>query len=101
VGRGEDCEAQAERFVALARASGLSARLASGVVYLDGASPGFRPHAWAAVDVDADTWFPVDPTLGQVVADATHIELCAPREDCARSVLRRLDDLSIDVIEIR
>lgn len=35
---------------------------------------GFLYHAWAETRV-GDAWLPVDPTLGQVGVDATHVKL--------------------------
>ncbi len=66
-GRG-DCDAHTLLYVALARAVGLPARTAAGLVYLDGA---FYYHAWAEVYLDG--WVPVDPTLGEFPADAGHV----------------------------
>jgi transglutaminase-like putative cysteine protease len=56
---------------ALARASGLPARQAFGLVQ-DG--EGFQFHAWAEVHA-GDRWVPVDPTLGRVGVPALYILL--------------------------
>ena len=55
---------------ALARAAGLPTRIAVGLVYEGGY---FYYHAWP--EVLLGDWFPLDPTLGQYPADATHIRL--------------------------
>jgi hypothetical protein len=70
-----DCNEHTALFVALARASGLPARIAVGLVYLRG---GFYYHAWPEVYVEERgraLWLPVDPTLNQFPADATHLRL--------------------------
>ena len=71
-----DCNEHATLYVAMARALGLPARLAAGLVYLRGA---FYYHAWAEVWIAEDDlrglWLPVDPTLNQFPADATHVRL--------------------------
>ncbi len=56
-------------FIALARAVGLPARPATGLVYIDGR---FYYHVWAEVDLGSG-WVTVDPTFGQFPADASHI----------------------------
>ncbi len=70
-----DCNEHTTLYVAMARALGLPARIAVGVVYLHGA---FYYHAWPEVYVaepgtKLGQWMPVDPTLNQFPADATHI----------------------------
>jgi transglutaminase-like putative cysteine protease len=70
-----DCNEHTALFVALARASGLPSRIAVGLVYLRG---GFYYHAWPEVYVEEGgrgLWLPVDPTLNQFPADATHLRL--------------------------
>jgi len=71
-----DCTEHALLFVALARAAGIPAREAYGLVYAnygDGGA-GLYWHAWGEVKI-GDEWIPVDPTFDQDVADATHITL--------------------------
>ena len=71
-----DCNEHTVLYVALARAVGLPARVAVGLVYLLGA---FHYHAWAEVYVEdppgRGSWIPVDPTFNQFPADATHVRL--------------------------
>jgi transglutaminase-like putative cysteine protease len=71
-----DCNEHTALYVALARSLGLPARVAVGLVYLRGA---FYYHAWPEVWVEEGPglglWLPVDPTLNQFPADATHIRL--------------------------
>lgn len=63
-----DCNEHTLLYVTLARAVGLPARTAAGLLYLHGH---FYYHAWPEVYL-AD-WVPVDPTLGQFPADAAHL----------------------------
>jgi len=65
-----DCNEHTYLFVALARAAGIPAKITVGIVYNDGA---FFYHAWPAVHVGR--WLEMDPTLGQIGVDATHIRL--------------------------
>jgi transglutaminase-like putative cysteine protease len=71
-----DCNEHAALFVALARALEIPARMAVGLVHVQGA---FYYHAWAEVYVQETRgrglWLPVDPTLNEFPADATHIRL--------------------------
>jgi transglutaminase-like putative cysteine protease len=71
-----DCTEHTRLFVALSRAAGIRAREVKGLVYANygQGGPGLYWHAWAEVLV-GDAWIAVDPTFGQVVADATHIAL--------------------------
>jgi hypothetical protein len=63
-----DCNEHTVLYVALARALGLPARTAAGVVYLRGR---FYYHAWP--EVWLGQWVAVDPTFGQFPADAAHL----------------------------
>ena len=65
-----DCNEHTVLYVALARAAGIPARTAAGLVYLDGR---FYYHAWP--EVYLGNWVAVDPTLGQFPADAAHVRL--------------------------
>lgn len=71
-----DCNEHTALFVALARSLGIPARINVGVVYVHGA---FYYHAWPEVYLDEGKnrgmWLPVDPTLNQFPADATHLRL--------------------------
>ena len=66
--RSGDCNEHTVLYVALARALGLPARTAAGVVYLRGR---FYYHAWP--EVWLGEWVAVDPTFGQFPADASHL----------------------------
>jgi transglutaminase-like putative cysteine protease len=65
-----DCNEHAVLYVALARAAGIPARTVSGVLALGG---GFYYHAWS--EVYLGDWIAVDPLLGQLPADASHLRL--------------------------
>jgi transglutaminase-like putative cysteine protease len=71
-----DCNEHTVLYVAMARAVGLPARIAVGMVYIHGA---FYYHAWPEVFIDEGggrgLWLPVDPTLNQFPADTTHLRL--------------------------
>ena len=63
-----DCNEHTVLYVALARALGLPARTAAGLVYLRGR---FYYHAWP--EVWLGRWVAVDPTFGEFPADAAHL----------------------------
>jgi len=63
-----DCHEHTVLFTALARSAGFPTRMVAGLVYWQGA---FFYHAWP--EVWLGTWIPMDPTLGQLLADATHV----------------------------
>ena len=65
-----DCTEHTVLFIALARAAGIPARICSGIVF---AKDAFYYHFWPEVYVGQ--WVQMDPTLDQVIADATHIQL--------------------------
>jgi len=71
-----DCNEHTALYVAMARSIGLPARIAVGLVYAYGA---FYYHAWPEVYIaeaaGRGLWLPVDPTLNEFPADATHVRL--------------------------
>jgi len=71
-----DCNEHTALFVAMARSVGVPARIDVGLVYIHGA---FYYHAWPEVYLDegkkGGLWLPVDPTLNEFPADATHVRL--------------------------
>ncbi|MGB0589981.1 MAG: transglutaminase-like domain-containing protein [Myxococcota bacterium] len=69
-----DCTEHTWLFVALARAAGVPAKPVYGLMYIDDVAPSFGYHAWADVSIDG-RWIAVDPTWGQLPADATHIRV--------------------------
>lgn len=66
-----NCQSHARLYVSLARAAGIPTRFVSGLVYAEG--KGFLYHSWAESFVGY--WLPVDPTFGEIPANATHIKL--------------------------
>lgn len=71
--RRAECQGHAYLYAALARALALPTRVVNGLVYSE-ALQGFLYHAWAETLVDG-AWQAVDPTFGQLHADATHLKL--------------------------
>lgn len=88
-----DCNEHTVLFVALARALGLPARSAVGLVYLDGA---FFYHAWP--EVWLGQWVAVDPTFGQVPADAAHLRFIVGGLAQQVEIVRLIGNLRIQVV---
>ena len=63
-----DCNEHAVLLAALARASGIPARIETGLAYLNGR---FYYHAWNLLYVGR--WITADSAFGQIPADVTHI----------------------------
>jgi transglutaminase-like putative cysteine protease len=93
-GRG-DCNEHTVLYVALARALGLPARTAVGLVYVNGA---FFYHAWPEVWM-GDTWVAVDPTFGDYPADAAHIRFITGGLAQQVEIVRLIGRLSIEVLD--
>lgn len=89
-----DCNEHAVLFTALARAVGLPARVAAGVVYLDGA---FYYHAWA--DVWLGQWVAVDPVFRQFPADATHVKFIQGGPEEHLALLKVIGQVKMEVME--
>lgn len=68
-GRG-DCNEHAVLLTALARASGIPARMVAGAVY---ANDGFYYHAWT--ELWLGRWISADAVFDQLPTDATHVKL--------------------------
>jgi Transglutaminase-like superfamily len=95
--RAGDCNEHAVLFAALARASGLPARVVAGVVYADGA---FLYHAWDEVWLGSG-WMSVDPTFDQMPADATHVKLVEGGPETHAALLAVIGKLAIDIVPER
>lgn len=91
-----ECQSHTNLFVALARAAGIPARVVNGLVY-SSEFKGFAYHAWPEVYVDQ--WRSLDPTLGQAVADATHIKLAKGDEAGPLKLLEFMGKLKIQILE--
>ncbi len=68
-----DCTEHAVLLAALARARGIPARAAIGLVYMP-RSQSFGYHMWTELFI-ADRWIPMDGTLGQGGIGAAHLKL--------------------------
>lgn len=96
-----DCNEHTALYVAMARAAGLPARIAVGLVYMRGA---FYYHAWPEVYLREDgrgLWLPVDPTLNEFPANATHIRLARGGLDKQTAVIPLIGRLQIHILELQ
>ena len=93
-----DCNEHTVLFTALARAADVPTRIAIGLVWSDELS-GFGYHAWPEV-LMGDAWVPMDPTLGQIFADATHIRLFNGSIDQWHRLIPFLGQLEIEVLSV-
>ena len=95
-----DCTEHTVLFIALARSVGIPARICAGIVFQHDA---FYYHFWP--EVYTGEWIAMEPTLGQLQADATHIQLAGSTLESdsmleyGEGVLRTLNQLEIEVIE--
>jgi hypothetical protein len=88
-----DCNEHTVLYVALARALGIPARTAAGVVYLRGR---FYYHAWPEVYLNG--WVAVDPTFGQFPADASHLRFTVGGLARQVELIRLIGQLRLDVV---
>ena len=95
-----DCTEHTVLLIAMARSVGIPARICAGLVYSKDA---FYYHFWPEVYVG--TWVQMDPTLGQIIADANHIQLqgsileSGTMVEFTEGVFRTLNQLEIDIVE--
>jgi transglutaminase-like putative cysteine protease len=94
--RSGDCNEHTVLYVALARALGLPARTAAGVVYLRGQ---FYYHAWP--EVWLGEWVAVDPTFGQFPADASHLRFVVGGLARQMELIRLIGRLQLSVVPTR
>ena len=96
-----DCNEHTALYVALARAVGIPARIAVGLVSVRGA---FYYHAWPEVYLaegrGQGMWLPVDPTLNQFPADATHLRLARGGLDKQAAILPLIGHLKIEILDL-
>ena len=110
-----DCNEHTALYVAMARALGIPARIAVGLVYIHGA---FYYHAWPEVYLDEGLraqgsgktqgsglraqglWLPVDPTLNEFPANATHLRLARGGLDKQTVILPMMGRLTMDVLDV-
>jgi transglutaminase-like putative cysteine protease len=97
-----DCNEHTALYVAMARSLGLPSRVAVGLVYLRGA---FYYHAWPEVYASEGPrrglWLPVDPTLNQFPADATHLRLARGGLDRQAAILGLIGRARIRVLDVQ
>jgi transglutaminase-like putative cysteine protease len=96
-----DCNEHTALYVAMARALGIPARIAVGLVFMHGA---FYYHAWPEIYVDEGSgrglWLPVDPTLNQFPADATHVRLARGGLDKQAAIVPLIGRLKMTVLDL-
>jgi transglutaminase-like putative cysteine protease len=95
--RGE-CQSHSYLFAALARSVGIPTRVSTGMVYSEKYG-GFLYHAWPEVYVGNDNWVAMDPTLGQNIADATHIKLANDENGEPFNLLQFVGKVGMNVLE--
>lgn len=93
-----DCNEHTYLFTALARAVSLPAQIYVGIVYatLNAHKGAFYYHAWPCVYVGE--WVEMDPTLGQLTVDSTHISLAKGELANQMKLLGLLGHLSVDIL---
>jgi transglutaminase-like putative cysteine protease len=96
-----DCNEHTALYVAMARALGIPARIAVGLVSVRGA---FYYHAWPEVYLDEGKgrgmWLPVDPTLNEFPADGTHLRLARGGLDKQAVILPLIGRLKIAILDL-
>ncbi|MFH0824911.1 MAG: transglutaminase-like domain-containing protein [Pseudomonadota bacterium] len=92
-----DCNEHAVLAVALARAVGLPARMALGLVYQD---DGFYYHAWVTYWSGTD-WFTGDPLMNQLPVDASHVTLLYGDVEKHLNVISYLGQLEFKIEEMQ
>jgi hypothetical protein len=99
-----DCNEHTALYVAMARSIGIPARIAVGLTYVRGISGAFYYHAWPEVYIDEGKnrglWLPVDPTLNQFPADATHVRLARGGLDKQTAILPLIGRLKMTILDL-
>ena len=99
-----DCTEHAVYLAALARARGIPARMAIGLVYIEGRRA-FGFHAWTEVYVK-DRWIPIDGTLAHGGIGAAHLKIAASNLNAASvynallPVVKLIGGLRIEIVDI-
>ena len=91
-----DCNEHTVLFTALTRSIGIPTKMVAGLVYLNNA---FYYHAWPRVYVGE--WINMDPTLGQEIADATHIPLLEGGLKEQLNLVNIIGTLKIEILEYK
>ncbi len=89
-----DCHEHTVLFTALSRSLGIPTRAVAGLVYYNGQ---LFYHAWP--EVWLGTWIPTDPTLGQLVADVTHVGLVEAENEALIGLAQFVGRLRISVLD--
>jgi transglutaminase-like putative cysteine protease len=96
-----DCNEHTALFVAMARSVGIPSRIAVGLVSVRG---NFYYHAWPEVYLDEGQgrglWLPVDPTLNQFPADATHLRLARGGLDKQLAIVPLIGRVKMTILEL-
>jgi len=96
-----DCNEHTALYVAMARSLGIPARISVGLVFMHGA---FYYHAWPEVYIDEGNargyWLPVDPTLNEFPADATHVRFTRGGLDKQAAILPLIGRLKMTVVDL-
>ena len=99
-----DCNEHTALYVAMARAAGIPARIAVGLVFVRGVQGAFYYHAWPEVYLDEGNgrgmWLPVDPTFNQFPADGTHLRLVRGGLEKQAAILPLMGSLRISVLDL-
>ncbi|MBN2358348.1 MAG: transglutaminase domain-containing protein [Deltaproteobacteria bacterium] len=95
-----DCNEHTVLFTALARAIGVPTRMAAGIVYADpeGSGAAMYYHAWP--EVWLGSWVAIDPTFGQLPADATHVRFILGGLERQVDILRLIGTLRVSVRQL-
>jgi len=99
-----DCNEHTALYVAMARSIGIPARIAVGLTYVRGITGAFYYHAWPEVYIDEGSgrglWLPVDPTLNEFPADATHVRLARGGLDKQAAILPLIGRIKMKVLDL-
>jgi hypothetical protein len=96
-----DCNEHTVLYVALARAAGIPARIATGVAYTRGA---FYYHAWPEIYIEEQgqgLWLPVDPTFNQFPADAMHVRFALGGLEKQAAIVPLIGRLKMAVLDLQ
>ena len=93
-----DCNEHTVLYTALSRTAGVPTRIAIGIVWSEELE-GFYYHAWPEVFVDR--WIGIDPTLGQPLADATHLKLLTGSVEAWPKLVPFLGQIRLEILEIQ
>lgn len=97
-----DCNEHTALYVSLARAAGIPARIAAGLVYSSRLGHAFYYHAWPEVKLGGPTtWVPIDPTLGQFPADGSHLKVLNGDLDRQVEIMALMGRIRLEILPTR